>query len=292
MGRLEEMTRTLGANVGESMGEGRHAVHRVPTAEVPARLRGVAKSRNAAEIPVDRIVPDPDQPREQFDEESLGRLAESMKSKGQLQPIRVHWSEERGAYVIVCGERRWRAAVQAGLSALTCIVMDAPASQEELLVLQLIENCCREDLQPIERARAFKSLAERNGWSVRRVADEVGCSHVSVVRAMSLLDMPESVQERVAEGDLPPATAYEISKVEDRDAQEELARAIVDEKLTRSEVAEVVRSVRARRPAPSRRPDPVVVDLGDITITVRWKRFSETTVAEALREALAQVDAA
>ncbi|MBV8236445.1 MAG: chromosome partitioning protein ParB, partial [Acidimicrobiia bacterium] len=73
MGRLEEMTRTLGANVGESMGEGRHAVHRVPTAEVPARLRGVAKSRNAAEIPVDRIMPDPDQPREQFDEESLGR---------------------------------------------------------------------------------------------------------------------------------------------------------------------------------------------------------------------------
>jgi ParB family chromosome partitioning protein len=289
MGRLEEMTRTLGANVGESMGEGRHAVHRVPTAEVPARLQGVSKTKNAAEIPVDRIVPDPDQPREEFDREAIDRLAESLRAKGQLQPIRVYWSEGQGAYVIACGERRWRAAVQAGLSTMSCVVMDAPASPEDMLVLQLIENCCREDLQPIERARAFKTLVARNGWSVRRVADEVSCSHVSVVRALSLLDMPESVQEQVAEGNLSPATAYEVSKLPDPGTQAEVARAVVEDGLTRGEVAEVVRAVRAKRPNPTRRPDPVVVDLGDCTVTVRWKRASATTVADALREALAKV---
>jgi ParB family chromosome partitioning protein len=291
MGRLEEMTQAFGANVGESMGEGRHAVHRVPTAEVPARLRGVSKSKNAAEVPVDRIVPDPDQPREEFDEESLARLAESLRAKGQLQPIRVYWSEGQGAYVIICGERRWRAAKQAGLTTMTCVVMDSPASREERLILQLIENCCREDLQPIERAKAFKALVDRNGWSVRRVADEVSCSHVSVVRALALLDLPEAVQEQVERGDLPPATAYEIAKA-DRDTQEELARSAVDDGLTRSEVAEVVQAVRARRPTPARRPDPVIVDLADCVVTVRWKRASATTAAAALREAAERVDAA
>ena len=93
--------------------------------------------------------------------------------------------------------------------------MDAPASAEELLILQLIENCCREDLQPIENAKAFKALMDQNGWGVRRVAEEVGCSHVSVVRALALLDLPEAVQEHVAEGNLSPATAYELSKLPD-----------------------------------------------------------------------------
>ena len=78
-----------------------------------------------------RIEPDPDQPREDFDPAALERLAESLRARGQLQPVRVRWDEGRGAYVLVCGERRWRAARMAGLQALSCIVMDAPASPAE-----------------------------------------------------------------------------------------------------------------------------------------------------------------
>ena len=104
-------------------------MHRCIAAAAPAgpdRLQGVARSKNAAEIPVDRIGPDPDQPREEFDAEALGRLAESLKTRGQLQPIRVRWDEEQGAYVIVCGERRWRAAELAGLPTMSCVIVDGP----------------------------------------------------------------------------------------------------------------------------------------------------------------------
>jgi ParB family transcriptional regulator, chromosome partitioning protein len=82
-----------------------------------------------------------------------------------------------------------------------------------LLVLQLIEDCCREDLQPIEWARAFKAFMDRNVWSVRRLADEVSVAHLSVMHALALLDLPESVQERIGRGDLPLAMAYEVSEV-------------------------------------------------------------------------------
>jgi ParB family transcriptional regulator, chromosome partitioning protein len=264
MGKLEEMMRELGANVGESMGEGRGRdaagsgtppVHGVPHAPayagVPARLQGVSKSKAAAEIPVDKIQPDPDQPREEFDEDALQRLAESLKSRGQLQPIRVRWDEGRGAYVIVCGERRWRAAVKAGLPMMSCVVMEGPVAAVDLLALQLIENCVREDLRPIEQARAFKALIDQNGWSVRRVADEVSVSHVSVVRALSLLELPEAVQSQVEQGALPPATAYEITKVADPAEREQLAARAVEEKLTRADVV-AAREKRETRPKPRR----------------------------------------
>ena len=125
----------------------------------------MAKSKDAVEIPLDKIVPDPDQPREEFDPEALERLAESLKTRGQLQPIRVRWDEAQGKYVIICGERRWRAARMAGLATMSCVVSEGPIDAGELLALQLIENCLREDLRPIEQARAFKSLMDRNGWS-------------------------------------------------------------------------------------------------------------------------------
>ena len=126
MGKLDELMKA-GANIDESMGAG---VTRGPgsapptTSATPARWQGVSKSKNAVEVPVDKLQPDPDQPREDFDPEALDRLAESMKARGQLQPIRVRWDEGRGAYVIVCGERRWRAAVKAGMATMSTVVIE------------------------------------------------------------------------------------------------------------------------------------------------------------------------
>ena len=98
MGKFEEMMRTTAANADESLGQGRdHTFVALPQVVPPARLQGVTKSRNSVEIPVDRVQADPDQPREEFDEESLGRLADSLKQRGQLQPIRVRWDEGRGS---------------------------------------------------------------------------------------------------------------------------------------------------------------------------------------------------
>src|SRR5262249_49918905 len=113
MGKFDELMRSGAANMAESVGVG---VGRGPgsppahTSTTPARGQGVSKSKTAVESPVENLHRDPNQPREEFDEAALARLAESIRTRGQLQPIRVRWDEGRGTYVIIAGERRWRAA--------------------------------------------------------------------------------------------------------------------------------------------------------------------------------------
>jgi ParB family chromosome partitioning protein len=277
------------ANVRESMGDFIGAVHRAPSAgprAVPAHLIGVTRSKDVSLIELDRIVRDPAQPREEFDPEALERLARSMRDRGQLQPIRVRWDEGQGAYVVLVGERRWRAARMAGLATLSCVIADGPMGADEVLAIQLIENALREDLKPIEQANAYRRILEANGWSARQLAAELSIHHAQVVRAMALLELPAEVQDRVEQGGLSPATAYEVSKLDDPAAQAELAEAAVAEKLTRSEVAEAVKAVRARRPAFLTRPEPVTFDLGEAVITVRWKKAGGSSALQLLRRAV------
>jgi ParB family transcriptional regulator, chromosome partitioning protein len=245
MSKRDDLLRLTADNVDDSMGIGRAPQPATPTPSVhgvPARFQGVKKSTNTAEIPTERIAPDPDQPREEYDPEALQRLAESLKTRGQLQPIRVRWDEGRGVYMILVGERRWRAATMAGLAMVSAIVVDGPMDPAEQLAVQLVENCLREDLKPIEQAKALKTLMDRNHWSVRQVADELAMVHVNVVRALALLKLPESIQAQVEAGDLPPATAYEISKVADSAEREALAARVKAEGMTRDEAVEAIKS--------------------------------------------------
>jgi ParB family chromosome partitioning protein len=278
------------ANVRESMGDFGDTVHRAPMPgprALPAHLRGVVRSKDVSQIEVDRIDRDPEQPREEFDSEGLGRLAHSLLTRGQLQPISVRWDEGRGVYLIVCGERRWRAAKMAGLPTLTCVILKRPAGPGELLALQLVENALREDLTGMEQARAYKQLLDLNGWSARQLAGELAIHHAQVVRAMALLQLPAAVQEQVDDGGLPPATAYEVSKLEDPEAQAAMAQAAVEQKLTRSEVAEAVKAVKARRPSPNPKPEPVELDLGEgVIVIVKYRKASSVTATQALRKAL------
>jgi ParB family chromosome partitioning protein len=289
MGKMEDLLRATGGNVDESMGAGdspriaREAA--APAGAVPARWRGVAKAKDVASIPTDRIVRDEGQPREEFDEEAIDRLAESLRTRGQLQPIRVRWDEGRGAYVVVVGERRWRAAQRAGLPTLMCVIVDRPMDPAEILAVQLVENALREDLKPIEQARAYRRLMEANGWASRQVAAELNVSQAAVVKALALLELPAAVQDAVEAGDLPASTAYEVAKLADPAAQAELARAARSEGLTRSEVVEAVRAVKSRRPAPAARPDPVTVDGEGWTVVVRWNKAGGPTAAQVLRKA-------
>ena len=126
----------------------------------------------SARLAISQIVPDPDQPRAEFSQEALERLALSIREKGQLSPIRVRWSEELEKWTIICGERRWRAMVRAGLAEIDCYFDEGESvAFQEILEQQLIENCLREDLQPIEEAEAFASLMKLNGWTGKQVAD-------------------------------------------------------------------------------------------------------------------------
>jgi ParB family chromosome partitioning protein len=290
MSKRDDLLRAGGANVLASMGNGRgpdlpSGLDPASAIRRPAHLEGLARDKAAARISVDRIVPDPDQPRREFDPEELEQLAESLRTRGQLQPIRVRWDEAEGSYVILMGERRWRAARMAGLAEMACVVEERDLTPDDRLAIQLVENALRSDLRPLEQANAYKALMAAKGWSTRQLGAELAIHATTITKALALLELPAEVQERVEQGGLSPAAAYEVSKLEDPTAQAELAQAAVDERLTRSEVAEAVKAVRARRPITVTRPDPVAFDLGDLSVKITWRKAGSTAV-QALRRAL------
>jgi ParB family chromosome partitioning protein len=305
MGKLDDLMKASRAVASESMGLPRptapmHGASTPPSGQTPERLKGIVRSKNAAEISVDRIGPDPEQPREEFDEDALDRLAESLKSKGQLQPIRVRWDEGRGSYIIICGERRWRAAQRGGLETMSAVIVDGPIGAGELLALQMIENCVREDLQPIEQAKAFRALIDLNGWSARQVARELGIVQSNVVRALALLELPVIVQDQVEQGALPPATAYEVSKIDDPNAQAEVAARVVAEGLSRADTVEAVRKANRTskgrgaikaRPKPLPKEHLVKLEDGFKVVVIGRKGFDLGRVVLALEEALAKARA-
>src|SRR4051812_28313956 len=173
MSKRDELLRAGGANVVASMGGGRGpelpaGLDPASAIRRPAHLEGLARDKSAARISVDRITADPDQPRRDFDPEELERLAESMRTRGQLQPIRVRWDEGQGRYVVIMGERRWRAARMAGLAELACVVQEGELDPDDRLAVQLVENALRSDLKPIEQAHAYRALMEAKGWSTRQ----------------------------------------------------------------------------------------------------------------------------
>jgi ParB family chromosome partitioning protein len=203
-------------------------------------------------------------------------------------PIRVKWDEPMGKYKIVTGERRWRAAMQAGLAMLECVISDKPQTADEILEEQLIENCVREDLKPIEQARAFKQLMERSGLSFRELADRLRLSHAAVHRAVSLLDTPEPVQEMVAAGALPPSAAYEISKLDRPEDQLEVAQVAAEQRLTRDQVVEAVKSRRSGRTtsAASARREFRLANGDKVAVTVASGDVGVEVIIAALKGAM------
>jgi ParB family chromosome partitioning protein len=291
MGKMEELRRH-GANMAESMGAGRQpgvppGIDLGSATRMPTNLEGVRRDHQAVLIQLDRIDRDPDQPREEFDEEALGRLAESLRTRGQLQPVRVRWDQAAEKYIILVGERRWRAARLAGLTELACILVEGELPAEERLMLQLVENCLREDLRPVEQARAFRALMNARGWSGHQLAKELQIGQASVVRALSLLELPTDVQDRVEQGALAASVAHELSKLPDTEQQRQLAEVTIAEDLTRDEVAEAVKAVKARRSPATSRSAPVELEVEPgVMVTIRWRRANSLTATQALRRAL------
>jgi ParB family chromosome partitioning protein len=136
-----------------------------------------------------------------------------------------------------------------GLDTLSCVIVEGELTHQERLAVQLVENALREDLKPIEQGKAYKTLMESKAWSVRQLAAELSIHHGQVVRAMSLLDLSKTIQDQVEQGTLAPATAYEISKVDDEAVQEQLAQRVVEHGLSRDETIEEVRAAANRMPS-------------------------------------------
>jgi ParB family chromosome partitioning protein len=176
------------------------------------------------ELHVDLVAPNPDQPRKRFDEEALQALADSVKERGVLQPVLVR-PRPGGSYELVAGERRWRAARLAGLETLPALVQqrDDARSLEDAL----IENMAREDLNPIEAARAVAALVEELGLTREEVGRHVGRSRVAVSNLLRLLDLPDEALALVEDGSLSEGHGRALLLADDHAARRSIARAAV-----------------------------------------------------------------
>jgi ParB family chromosome partitioning protein len=248
------------------------------------RSQGYRRLESAAVIALDRIVADPNQPRTEFDPESMERLAASLRERGQLQPIRVRWDDAADRYVVVVGERRWRAARRAGLESLACVVVTGEPAAEDILEDQLVENALRDDLKPVEQARAYQSLMKSRNLSTRELAQRLRIAAGSVTKALALLNLPAEIQEDVDAGKIAAGTAYELSKVEDAGQLVTLAEEAKAGRLKRDDLTGRTRRPRGGKPRPwVWRTERVQITVAPLTGDV-----SEEELTEALKSALAE----
>ena len=216
---------------------------------------GVDTFSNAVEVNLDRVEPDPDQPRQVFDAAKLDRLASSLREYGQIQPITIRYRRDLDRYLIVAGERRYRACQLADLPTIKAVILDENTPGDRIAALQIIENLEREDLSPIEQARGFARLKAINGGSFQALADLLGYSQASVVKSVKLLELPEAVQGLVESGQIAASVGYEATRIPDPAVQVAVAERIVAEQLTRPEAIEVINRTPGVRP-PKAKPMP------------------------------------
>ena len=297
----EALQRRFGQNLSESLGV-RSAPPGAGLPPLPAPGQsfpretgpddGRTRARDAGHMELARIVPDPDQPRKEFSDDAIERLSASLLKHGQLQPIRVRWNAGLAKWVVISGERRYRAAVRAGLKTVACIFADDGLSPTEILQEQIVENLLREDLKPIEQARAYRQLMDLHNWTAKELSGELHVSQGAISKSLSLLTLPEELQTQVDRGEIAATTAYEVAKVEDPAAQRDVAARIVAEGLTRDAATEAVRVV-LDRPARAREaraetppaPSPVAAIEDDATDTTAVA----PAITRTIRTSLARV---
>ena len=175
-------------------------------------------------LPIYKVEPNPDQPRQDFDEEELQALADSIDVHGIIQPLTVR-ELPSGYYQIIAGERRWRAARIAGLSDVPAVIMEA--DDRKVKELALIENLQRQDLNPVEEALGYQSLMEEYGLTQEETAKRVGKSRPAVANALRLLSLCPDVMEMLRKGDLTPGHARAILTLKTEKQQKEAARKIM-----------------------------------------------------------------
>ncbi|TML20050.1 MAG: ParB/RepB/Spo0J family partition protein [Actinobacteria bacterium] len=192
-------------------------------------LLGGAGPGELSDLPVDAIHPNPRQPRKRFDSDAQNGLAESVRAQGVVQPVLVR-SRPAGGWELIAGERRWRAARDAGMKTVPAVIRDA--DDRDTLLLGLVENVAREDLSPVEEARAFAMLLDEFGLSLGEVAEKVGKSKPAVSNTVRLLELPEDVLAMVERRQLTEAHARAVLAVPDHEGRRKLARAIVQKGLS------------------------------------------------------------
>ena len=219
------------------------------------------------EIPVGELDPNPDQPRQSFDQESIGQLADSIRDQGVLQPLLVV-PASGGRYRIIAGERRYRASRVAGLETVPCIVKDIDVIRQ--MEIALIENLQREDLNPMEAARGIQALMKQCGYTQEKVSTRLGKSRPAVANLLRLLSLPEEVTEMVRDGLISAGHARVLAGIRDPEEQIRLAHRAADEGMSVRRLEQLASAVK-EKPAKKRRPAPLPAELGELQEKIRMK---------------------
>lgn len=230
----------------QGLGRGLDAL--IPRSTEPAAARDSVRT-----LPIDSIVPNPRQPRGRFDDQLLKELSASLKAHGIIQPLVV--TETPEGYVLIAGERRWRAARLAGLTEVPVVIKEA--SSQEMLELALVENVQRADLNALEEALAYQQLMESFDLTQAEVADRVGKARSTVANLVRLLDLPPAIQQAVSDGRISGAHARSLLPLLTPESQIAAMNQVIKLELSVRQTEALVKSLLAtERPAPKPRPTP------------------------------------
>jgi ParB family chromosome partitioning protein len=234
----------------------------------------IERSHAVQEIPIDRIEPNPLQPRLEFPEEELEALAESIRQHGLIQPITVRQVGDK--YQLIAGERRWRAAKRAGLTHLPAYIRTADST--EMLAFALVENVQRQNLNPIELALAYKRLMEECGLTQEQVAQYVGKSRPAVANTLRLLRLPPEIQKALKEGTLTEGQARPLLALDSPDLQLQVFHEILKKGLNARQVEALVAQYTTPRPKkPAREPSLAELQLTELQKTLSYRFHAPVT---------------
>jgi ParB family chromosome partitioning protein len=219
------------------------------------------------ELEVSQVRPNPRQPRRVFDDDAIHRLADSVRADGIVQPIVVR--DTGDGYEIVAGERRWRAARIAGLRTIPSIVRSA--DERELLILALAENVAREDLNPVDQARAYAVLADELDLSQTEIARRVGKSRPAVANTMRLLELPDEVLDLVSAGALSEGHGRALLQAAGQDERVGLAKTAVARGWSVRECEAAAKRAGKPKPAAKRAPGAMDDELAHLAVDAAWQ---------------------
>jgi ParB family chromosome partitioning protein len=246
-------------------------------------LIGGAAQSDLAHVPVDAVHPNPRQPRRRIDSETVSGLAESIRQQGVVQPIVVR-PRDAGGWELIAGERRWRAARGAGLKTVPAVVRHA--DDRDSLLLALVENVAREQLSPVEEARAYAALMDEFVLTLGEIADKVGRSKPSVANRLRLLDLPDDVLGMVDRGELSEGHARAVLAVPGQDERRQLASLIVRRGLSVRAAEQAARWSGARQ-RPRKKSAPV-----DPAIAQRVRHAAERLLGRPVQVSRGKVEIA
>lgn len=229
--------------MGDKMGK-KFALGKGLSALIPDEIDKAIEVNNNTLISINKIKSDIDQPRKTFDSEKIAELTESIKTHGIIQPLILR-KEADDRYIIVAGERRWRAARMAGLKEVPAIIMEL--SNRDTVEISLIENIQRQDLNPIEEALAYKKLLNEFDITQEELSKRIGKSRVAISNTMRLTNLDSRVQQYLIEGIITEGHGKVLLTIDDKQLQYELAQQVIDEKLSVRELEKLIKRINYKK---------------------------------------------